>query len=58
MIMLYGGIGLVVAFGLDLTSKKYKEKADAYANALNKAKGTTIEEEAMKEVARENRPVD
>lgn len=58
MIMLYGGIGLIVAFGLDLTSKKYKEKADAYANALNKAKGTTIEEEAMKEVARENRPVD
>lgn len=57
-IMLFGGLGLISAFGLDLTSKKYKEKADAYANALKKVKGDSIEQEALRDVARENRPID
>lgn len=57
-IMLFGGLGLISAFGLDLTSKKYKEKADVYANALKKVKGDSIEQEALRDVARENRPID
>lgn len=57
-IMLFGGLGLISAFGLDLTSKKYKEKADAYANALKKVKGDSIEQEALRDVEIENRPID
>ena len=52
MIMFFGGIGLLGAFGLDMTSKNFKAKADTYKNALNTANEKTLEEEAKEEIAK------
>ena len=54
-IMMYGGLGLLGAFGLDMTSKSYKKKADMYKDAINKVRGKNIEEEVKKEIEEEVR---
>ena len=60
-IMLFGGIGLMGAFGLDMTSKKMKQKADMYQTAIEKVRGKILEkniyEEIEKEVREENNNV-
>lgn len=52
-IMFFGGLGLLGAFGLDMLSKKQKEKADAYKDALSEVKRETMIDEARKEVQKE-----
>lgn len=52
-IMMWTGLGLAGAFGLDIVSKKEKEKADAYKEARKKAKQESIEEKAKREVDEE-----
>lgn len=52
-IMMYGGLGLLGAFGLDMTSKSYKKKADLYRDAINKVKGKNLEEEVKREIEEE-----
>lgn len=52
-IMMWTGLGLAAAFGLDIVSKEEKKKADAYKNARAKVKEDSIEEEARKEVEEE-----
>lgn len=49
MIMFFGGIGILGAFGLDMTSKNFKAKADLYKNAIAKAKTENLEEELKDE---------
>lgn len=51
-IMLYGGFGLLAAFGLDMGSKEFKKKADAYKNAIANVKQKTIEQRVAEEIAR------
>lgn len=51
-IMLYGGFGLLGAFGLDITSKQFKKTADAYSNALKTVKQKTIEQRVSEQIAR------
>ena len=48
-IMFFGAIGIAGALGLDITSKKYKIKADAYEKAIAKVDSEDIEEEVRKE---------
>ena len=50
MIMLFGGIGLCGAFGLDLLSKDFKQKADAYKEVIKKAKQNVIQQEVEKDL--------
>lgn len=58
-VVLWTGAGLCVAFGLDLTSKSEKRKADAYKTARAKVEQETIEEKAKREVEEEQgTPVD
>ena len=57
-IMLFGGLGLLGAFGLDLVSKNLKAKADMYQQALKKVKNDTLEKQIAREVLEENRPID
>lgn len=52
-IMLWGGFGIAVAFGLDMVSKDQKKKADAYKSALETVKTETIEEQARREIQEE-----
>ena len=49
-IMFFGGIGLLGAFGLDILSKNYKEKADTYVNIIKQAKEEMLKEEVKKEI--------
>lgn len=49
-IMFFGGIGLCGAFGLDMFSKNFKAKADAYKNAINKVKTEQMEDEYRTEL--------
>lgn len=49
MIMFFGGIGILGAFGLDMASKNFKAKADLYKNAIAKAKTENLEEELKDE---------
>lgn len=49
-IMMFGGLGLLGAFGLDLTSKSFKAKADAYKETIQKAKQNVIKEEVENEL--------
>ena len=49
-IMLFGGFGLLGAFGLDITSKEFKSKADRLKANIEKAKDKVQEEEAKKEI--------
>lgn len=50
MIMLFGGIGLCGAFGLDIASKDFKTKADAYKEVIKKAKQNVIQQEVEKDL--------
>ena len=52
-IMFYGGIGLLGAFGLDITSQNFKKKADLYKEAIKKIKGEKIEDEVRQEIFKE-----
>ena len=49
-IMMFGGLGLLGAFGLDLTSKNFKAKADAYKETIKKAKESVLKEEVEEEI--------
>lgn len=53
-IMFFGGLGLLGAFGLDLTSKNFKAKADAYKETIKKAKENVIKEEVESELKQSN----
>ena len=53
-IMLFGGLGLLGAFGLDLTSKNFKAKADQYKDTINKSKQKVLEEETIQELKGKN----
>ena len=50
MIMLFGGIGLCGAFGLDLLSKDFKQKADAYKEVIKKAKQNVVQLEVEQDL--------
>lgn len=50
MIMLFGGIGLCGAFGLDLLSKDFKQKADAYKEVIKKAKQNVVQQEVEQDL--------
>ena len=52
-IMLWGGLGLAGAFGLDIVAKKEKEKADAYKEARKKTTEEILKEKIKKEVEAE-----
>lgn len=49
-IMFFGGFGLLGAFGLDLGSKQFKERADLYQNAMLGVKKKTIEQQVQEEI--------
>lgn len=49
-IMWFGAIGLAGAFGLDLTSKAMKKKADHYKTALETAQTELDKEQAIEEI--------
>jgi hypothetical protein len=53
-IMMWGGLGLAGAFGLDMVSQKEKEKADAYKKAIADIQKETLEEKVRKEIQEEN----
>lgn len=58
-IMMWTGLGLATAFGLDIVSKQQKRKADAYKEARKKVQQETLEEQIKKEVeAEQERPVE
>lgn len=60
-IMMWTGLGLASAFGLDIISKKQKANADAYKEARAEIKQETIKEKAKREVEEEQkqeRPVE
>ena len=48
-IMIFGGLGLLGAFGLDLTSKNFKAKADKYKATIDKGKEQMLQEQFVKE---------
>ena len=52
-IMFFGGLGLLGAFGLEVTSLNFKKKADLYKEAINKIKGEKIEDEVRQEIFKE-----
>lgn len=54
MIMFFGGIGILGAFGLDMTSKNFKAKADLYKSAIAKAKTENLEEELKQEFKKDD----
>lgn len=57
IIMLFGGIGLCGAFGLDLTSKSFKAKADLYKEAIGEVKRDKLKEQIQQEVEQEKMKV-
>lgn len=52
-IMFIGGIGLACAFGLDLTSKAFKKKADLYKEVIGDTTKEKLKEEIQKEYQEE-----
>ena len=52
-IMFFGGLGLLGAFGLDLTSKSFQKKAVLYKKALDGARTKAIEDETLAQIRRE-----
>lgn len=54
-IMMFGGIGILGAFGLDIWSKDFKKKADTYKEVLKEVKEDTLKEQARKELEQENK---
>ena len=53
-IMFFGGLGLLGAFGLDLTSKNFKAKADLYKETIQKGKQKVLQEEVEQEQKNKN----
>lgn len=53
-IMLFGGIGLLGAFGLDIASKNFKLKADQYRDTIQKSKQKVLQEQAEEELKNNN----
>lgn len=49
-IMFFGGLGLLGAFGLDMTSKNFQAKANAYQSALREVKKKTIEQKVADDI--------
>jgi len=49
-IMMFGGLGLLTAFGLDIASKDFKLKADKYKETIQKAKQEVLKEEVESEL--------
>lgn len=49
-IMFFGGLGLLAAFGLDIASKSFKEKALLYKTTIQKAKEKKLEEEVYSDL--------
>lgn len=49
-IMMFGGLGLLGAFGLDMTSKNFKAKADLYSQAIEKGKTKVLQEQVEEQV--------
>ena len=49
-IMMFGGLGLLCAFGLDMTSKNFKAKADLYTNAIKGAKDKVLKEQVEEQI--------
>lgn len=56
-IMLFGGIGICGACGLDLTSKSFKAKADLYKEYIGDVKKETLKEQIQREVEEEKQRV-
>lgn len=57
-IMLFGGIGLLGAFGLDIVSKQvFKVRADLYKDAIGEVKKDTLKDKIEREVAEEKQKV-
>ena len=54
-IMFIGGIGLVGAFGLDITSKQMKKKADVYKEVLGDVNKDRLKEQAEREYNEEKK---
>ena len=52
-IMFFGAIGIAGALGLDVTSKKFKVKADMYEEALKKVTNENVEDEVRKSIEKE-----
>jgi thiol:disulfide interchange protein len=48
-IMLWGGLGIIGAFGLHLTSQHFKKKADLYKSALDKVEKDEIVKQVKEE---------
>ena len=49
-IMMFGGLGLLGAFGLDLTSKNFKAKADMYKETIQKANQDVLKRQVESEI--------
>ena len=49
-IMMFGGLGLLGAFGLDLASKNFKAKADLYKDTIQKAKQSVLKQEVEEQI--------
>lgn len=49
-IMFFGGIGILGAFGLDMTSKNFKAKADLYKETIQKGKEDVLKEQVKQEL--------
>ena len=52
-IMLYGGLGIIGAFGLDITSRHFKRVADLYKAAIGEVKTDKLKEQINEEVEQE-----
>ena len=49
-IMMFGGLGLLGAFGLDLTSKNFKTKADLYKKTIQAAKENVVKQQVERDL--------
>ena len=49
MIMFFGGIGILGAFGLDMTSKNFKAKADLCKETIKSGKQKVLQDQFVKE---------
>ena len=49
-IMFFGGIGILGAFGLDMTSKNFKAKADMYKETIQKANQDVLKRQVESEI--------
>lgn len=57
-IMMWGGVGLLGAFGLNQTSLNFKKKADTYKSVLGEVAKDDLKEQAKKELERERQAVE